>query len=55
MKHFNINTNVDNNINDDDETYDDKTRDKINYIRIIFSWLGNIITINNRALWNRRK
>ena len=49
MKHFNINTNVDNNNNnndddDDDDTYDGKIRDKISDIRMILSRLGNIVT-----------
>ena len=54
MKHFNINTNVDNNnvdnnnnTNDDDDTYDGKIRDKISDIRMILSRLGNTITIND--------
>ena len=49
MKHFNINTNVDdnNNTNDGDDTYDGKIRDKISDIRMILSRLGNTITIND--------
>ena len=41
MKHFNTNV-------DDDDTYDDKIRDKISYIRMILSRLGNTITIKDR-------
>ena len=49
MKHFNINTNVDNNNNtNDDDTYDGKIRDKISDIRMILSRLGNTITNNDR-------
>ena len=54
MKHFNINTNVnnnhldDNNTNDNDDTYDRKIRDAINNIRMTLSRLGNTITINDR-------
>ena len=49
MKHFNINTNVDNNNNnDDDDTYDGKTRDEISDIRMILSRLGNTITNKDR-------
>ena len=55
MKHFNINTDVDNsNVdnnnsnNDDNDTYDGKIRDKISDIRMILSRLGNTITINDR-------
>ena len=50
MKHFNINTNVDNNnnTNDDDDTYDGKIRDKISDIRMILSRLGNMVTNNDR-------
>ena len=53
MKHFNINTNVDdnnnnvdnnNNTNDDDDTYDGK----ISGIRMTLSRLGNTITINDK-------
>ena len=50
MKHFNINTNVDNKNNDDnnnkddDDTYDSKIRDKLSDIRMILSRLGNIVT-----------
>ena len=40
MKHFN-------NSNDDD-TYDDKIRDKTNDIRMILSRLGNMVTKNDR-------
>ena len=60
MKHFNINTNdnndntyvnnnndVNNNTNDDD-TYDGKIRDKISNIRAILRRLGNIVTKNYR-------
>ena len=46
MNHYNINTNDDNNSNYD--TYDGKTRDKISYIRMILSRLGNTITNNDR-------
>ena len=42
MKHFNNNTNADN------DTYDDKIRDKISDIRMILSRLGNTITNNDR-------
>ena len=31
-----------------DDTYDDKTKDKTNDIRIILSRLGNIVTKNDR-------
>ena len=52
MKHFIINTNLDNDNNntnnDDEDTYDGKIRDKISDIRMILSRLGNTITINNR-------
>ena len=48
MKHFNINTNVDNNNATDDDTYDGKIRDKISDIRMILSRFGNTITINDR-------
>ena len=49
MKHFNINTNVDNNYNNNDgDTYDGKIRDKISNIRMILSRLGNTITNNDR-------
>ena len=51
MRHFNINTDVDdnnNNTNDDDDTYDGKIRDKISDIRMILSRLGNTITNNDR-------
>ena len=53
MKHFNINTNVDNNNNnnsnnnnkdDDDDTYDIKIRYKISDIRMILSRLRNIVS-----------
>ena len=40
MKHFNTNV--------DDDTYDDKIRDKISYIRMILSRLGNTITVKDR-------
>ena len=56
MKHFNINTNVNdnvsnknfvnNNTNNDDD--DDKIRNKISDIRTILSRLGNIVTKNDR-------
>ena len=56
MKHFNINTNVNNNVsnknfvnnntNDDDD--DDKIRNEISDIRTILSRLGNIVTKNDR-------
>ena len=46
MKHFNNNTNDDNNTNYD--TYHGKIRDKISDIRMILSRLGNIITNNDR-------
>ena len=42
MKHFN------NNNADDNDTYDDKIRGKINDIRMIFSRLWNIVDINDR-------
>ena len=52
MKHFNINTNVDNNNtndnNTDDDTYDIKIRDKISYIRMILSRLGNTTNIKDK-------
>ena len=62
MKHFNINTNVNNNntnvsnnnsnVNNDntndDYTYDGKIRDKISDIRVTLSRLGNIVTKNDR-------
>ena len=41
MKHFN-------NTNDDNDAYDNKIRDKISDIRIIFSRLGNAVTNNDR-------
>ena len=41
MKHFNTNV-------DGDDTYDDKIRDKISYIRMILSRLGNTITVKDR-------
>ena len=47
MKHFNVNTNVDNN-NTNDDTYDGKIRNKISDIRAILSRLGNIVTKNDR-------
>ena len=47
MKHFDINTNVDNNNNvgnntndNDDDTYDGKIREKVSDIRMILSRLG---------------
>ena len=42
MKHFNNNT------NDDNDTYDDKIRDKISDIRMILSRLENTVTNNDR-------
>ena len=63
MKHFNSHTNVnnnnntnnninDNNNNANDDTYDDtyygKIRDKISYIRMTLSRLGNTITIKDK-------
>ena len=48
MKEFNSNTNVDNNKNNDDDTYDGKIRDKISDIRMILSRLENTITNNDR-------
>ena len=42
MKYFNNST------NDDDDTYDDKIKDKINDIRMILSRLGNILIKNDR-------
>ena len=42
LKHFNNNTNV------DEDTYDDKTRYKISNIRMIFSILGNMVNKNDR-------
>ena len=58
MKHFNINTNVNNNVsnknfvnnntNDDDDDDDDKIRNKTSDIRTILSRLGNIVTKNDR-------
>ena len=42
MKHFNNNTNADN------DTYDDKIRDKISDIRMILSRLGNTVNNNDR-------
>ena len=42
MKNFNNST------NDDDDTYDDKIKDKINDIRMILSRLGNILIKNDR-------
>ena len=41
MRHFNINTNVDNNnnTNDDDNTYDGKIRDKTSDIRYLVDWV----------------
>ena len=47
MKHFNNNTNDDNNANDD--TYDGKISDKISDIRMILSRLGNMVANNYRA------
>ena len=48
MTHFNINTNVNNNTDDDDDDDDDKIRDKTSEFRMILSWLGNIVTKNDR-------
>ena len=42
MKYFNNST------NDDDDTYDDKIKDKINDIIMILSRLGNILIKNHR-------
>ena len=42
MKYFNNST------NDDDDTYDDKVKDKINDIIMILSRLGNILIKNHR-------
>ena len=42
MKYFNNST------NDDDDTYDDKIKDKINDIRMILSKLGNMLIKNDR-------
>ena len=42
MKHFNKNT------NDDNDTYDDNIRDKISDIRMILSRLENTVTNNDR-------
>ena len=39
---------LNNSSNDDDDTYDDKIKDKINDIRMILSRLGNIVTKNDR-------
>ena len=51
MKHFHINTNVDNNNDhnnnnnkDDDDTYDIKIRYKISDVRMILSRLRNIVS-----------
>ena len=47
--------------NTDDDTYDNKIRDKIRDTNTIFSRLGNIVTSKDRkkitksALWNRKK
>ena len=43
MKYFNNSTNDD----DDDYTYDDKIKDKINDVRMILSRLGNILIKND--------
>ena len=59
MKHFDNNTNDDNNNTNDDannntkddtnnNTYDSKIRDKISDIRMILSRLGNTVTNNDR-------
>ena len=45
MKHFNNSANDD---DDDNDTYDDKIKDKINYIRTRLSRLGNILIKNDR-------
>ena len=44
MKHFSNSTNDD----DNNDTYDDKIKDKINYIWMILSRLGNILIKNYR-------
>ena len=52
MKHFNNNTDDDNNTND--HTYDGKIRDKISDIRMILSRLGNTVTNNDRKKVRRK-
>ena len=47
MKHFNNDT-------DDDNTYDDKIRGKINVVRMILSRLGNAVTNNDRKKIKRK-
>ena len=47
MKHFN--NNVDNNPNDDDDTYDGKIRDKISDITVILSRLEDIVIKDHRV------
>ena len=47
MKHFNNNTNDDNNTNDN--TYDGKIRDKTSNIRMILSRLGNMVANDGRT------
>ena len=47
MKHFNNDT-------DDDNTYDDKIRGKINVVRMILSRLGNAVTYNDRKKIKRK-
>ena len=44
LKHFNNNAIV------DEDTYDDKIRDKISNIRMIFSILGNMVNKNDRKI-----
>ena len=48
MKHFNNNTNDDDNTNYD--TYDGKIRDTISDIRMILRRLGNIVAYNDRKI-----
>ena len=48
MKHFNNNT------NDDNDTYDDKIRDKISDIRMILSRLENTVTNNDRKKMKKK-
>ena len=48
MKHFNNNTNDDDNTNYD--TYDGKIRDTISDIRMVLRRLGNIVVYNDRKI-----
>ena len=53
MRHFNINTDVDdnnNNANDDDDTYDGKIRDKTSDIRYLVDWVIQQLLMIERKL-----